>query len=137
MECQCREFFPPAGSEQCCPVRIRPSLSSPSASEGRSTAAIAPTDRRLLHETRERPLCKACIQPRVSDKTIRVSRENWRWLREQKREEESFDDVIARLRSQDKWSGFGALADAAIREGVERAHEQLDEELAESLGEEQ
>lgn len=72
----------------------------------------------------------------MSDKTIRVSRENWRWLREQKREDESFDDVLARLRGQDKWRGFGALSDAGLRAGVEQAHERLEDELAERVDEE-
>lgn len=65
----------------------------------------------------------------MSEKTIRVSRDTWEWLRDQKRDDESFDDVLARLRSQDKWSGFGALGDTGIVEGTEDAHTDLENEL--------
>lgn len=74
-------------------------------------------------------LCNACIHPCVSDKTIRISEDTWRWLQDQKRSGESFDDVLSRLRSQDKWNGFGALADTGIAEGTAEAHERLEAEL--------
>lgn len=65
----------------------------------------------------------------MSDKTIRVSRETWEWLRDLKREEESFDEVLARLRKRDRWSGFGALAETGVSDGMEQAHDQLETEL--------
>lgn len=65
----------------------------------------------------------------MSEKTIRVSEDTWQWLRDHKREGESFDDVLARLRTQDKWSGFGALADTGIVEGTEDARGRLEAEL--------
>lgn len=71
----------------------------------------------------------------MSEKTIRVSRDTWQWLQDQKRGGESFDDVLERLRTQDKWSGFGALADAGIVDGTEDAHERLEGELRENAGE--
>lgn len=65
----------------------------------------------------------------MSEKTIRVSRDTWEWLQDQKRGGESFDDVLSRLRSQDKWSGFGALSEAGIVEGTEDAHERFEDEI--------
>lgn len=65
----------------------------------------------------------------MSEKTIRVSEDTWKWLRDQKRGDESFEDVLSRLRSQDKWSGFGALSDAGIVEGTAEAHDRLEDEL--------
>lgn len=64
-------------------------------------------------------------------KTIRLSEENWRRLRDLKREGESFDDVVSRLTTGDRWSGFGALEGADIHEGVDDAHERLEAELRE------
>jgi predicted CopG family antitoxin len=64
----------------------------------------------------------------MSDKTIRVSEETWRDLNDRKREGESFDDVIRRLRG-DKWRGFGALADTGVADGMERIHTELEAEF--------
>lgn len=80
-------------------------------------------------------MCNACIHEDMPDKTIRVSEETWRWLNDHKREGESFDDVLARLRKRDRWSGFGALADAGIAEGMDEAHRQLDAELRDDADE--
>lgn len=69
----------------------------------------------------------------MSEKTIRVSRDTWEWLRDQKRGDESFDDVLARLRSQDRWSGFGALSETGIAEGTKAAHGRLEDELRDGV----
>lgn len=68
----------------------------------------------------------------MADKTIRVSEETWNELRELKREGESFDDVIRRLRN-DKWRGFGALADTGVAAGMRQVHDDLEEELADDV----
>jgi predicted CopG family antitoxin len=67
----------------------------------------------------------------VSDKTIRVSEETWRDLRALKGNKESFDDLIARVVAGqgERWSGFGALSDAGVADGMNEVHERLGEEL--------
>jgi len=62
----------------------------------------------------------------LADKTIRVSAETWRPLKDRKREGESFDDVIRRL-SSDRWRGFGALA--GVGDGIRRVHRELRDEI--------
>lgn len=65
----------------------------------------------------------------MTDKTIRVSEENWARLRDLKRPGESFDDLLGRLTTNDKWKGFGALAETGVRDGMSDAHERLEDEL--------
>ena len=66
----------------------------------------------------------------MGDKTIRVSEETWRLLRDRKRGSESFDDVIDReLRDDDPLAGFGAWSDADIDEAVREVKTELDGEL--------
>lgn len=58
----------------------------------------------------------------MGDTSIRVSDEAKRRLELEKREGESFDDVLMRLTKSDKWRGFGALADEEqdTKDGMER-----------------
>nr|WP_274380471.1 antitoxin VapB family protein [Halorussus amylolyticus] len=58
---------------------------------------------------------------------MRVSNETKRRLELEKREGESFEDVINRLTSANKWSGFGVLADETedTREGMKRMRGEL------------
>jgi predicted CopG family antitoxin len=65
----------------------------------------------------------------MADKTIRISEENWRRLEELKEDGDSFDDVVTRLTTGDRWSGFGALAETGVAEGMEDAHARLNDEL--------
>ena len=65
----------------------------------------------------------------MGDKTIRISEENWRRLEELKEEGDSFDDVVTHLTTGDRWSGFGALADVGVSEGMADAHDRLREEM--------
>lgn len=64
----------------------------------------------------------------MNDKTIRVSEETWRDLNDRKREGESFDDVIRRLK-RDKWRGFGALSDTGVADGMKQVHAELEAEF--------
>jgi len=63
----------------------------------------------------------------MSGTTIRLSEEAKERLALLKREDESFEDVIMRLTEDDKWAGFGALADAEsdTKEGMDRVRAQL------------
>lgn len=66
----------------------------------------------------------------MGDKTIRVSQETWRKLRDRKRGNESFDAVIEReLESDDPLTGFGAWSDSTIDESVREIKAELDEEF--------
>lgn len=66
----------------------------------------------------------------MADKTIRVSEETWRKLRDRKRGDESFDDVIDReLTDDDPLAGFGAWSDTEIDEAVREAGEEMDEDF--------
>jgi predicted CopG family antitoxin len=65
----------------------------------------------------------------VSDKTIRVSKTNWQRLRDLKREGESFNDVIERLTTDDKWQGFGALSDTDVTDEMATVDAELEAEL--------
>lgn len=69
----------------------------------------------------------------MADKTIRVSEDTWRRLRDRKRDDETFDEVVARLAGEDKWSGFGALSETGISEGMEDAHDRLESELRDDV----
>ena len=70
----------------------------------------------------------------MGDKTLRVSEETWRDLSDRKREDESFDDVIRRLKG-DKWRGFGALSETGIADGMERVHAELEAEFEADIDE--
>lgn len=58
----------------------------------------------------------------MADTSIRVSAATKARLDLLKREGESYDDVIRRLTSRERWAGFGALAEADLdtREGLVR-----------------
>lgn len=65
----------------------------------------------------------------MSSKTIRISEENWERLHALKRSDESFDDLVTRLTTQDKWRGFGALAETGTADGMDAVRPQLEDEL--------
>jgi len=65
----------------------------------------------------------------MADKTIRISEENWRRLAELKEEGDSFDDVVTRLTTSDRWSGFGALDRTGVADEMQDAHERLSDEF--------
>jgi len=66
----------------------------------------------------------------MSDKTIRVSEETWRKLRDRKRGNESFDAVIAReLENEDPLAGFGAWNDTEIDEAVRDVRSEMDRDF--------
>jgi predicted CopG family antitoxin len=66
----------------------------------------------------------------MSDKTIRVSEETWRKLRDRKRGDESFDTVISReLEDDDPLAGFGAWSDTDIDEAVREVKAEMDEDF--------
>lgn len=63
----------------------------------------------------------------MGDTSIRVSDEVKRRLELEKRGDESFDDVLMRLTSSDKWRGFGALADEEqdTKEGMRKMRREV------------
>lgn len=63
----------------------------------------------------------------MGDTSIRVSDETRDKLNLHKREGESYDDVIRRLASSDKWAGFGVLSetDQDTRAGMDRMREEM------------
>jgi predicted CopG family antitoxin len=63
----------------------------------------------------------------MGDTSIRVSDDVKRRLELEKREGESFEDVIRRLTSTDKWRGFGVLSDEGedTREGMKQMRESV------------
>jgi predicted CopG family antitoxin len=66
----------------------------------------------------------------MGDKTIRVSDETWRKLRDRKRGNESFDSVISReLEDDDPLTGFGAWDDTEIDEAVREVKREMDEDF--------
>lgn len=70
----------------------------------------------------------------MSDKTIRVSEETWRKLRDRKRGDESFDTVISReLEDDDPLAGFGAWSDTDIDEAVHEVKAEMDEDFEREL----
>lgn len=73
----------------------------------------------------------------MTDTSIRLSVDAKERLNRHKRPGESYEDVIVRLTSQDKWSGFGVLADSDTdpREGMQRIREEMREEVDEDIEE--
>ncbi|WP_424004847.1 antitoxin VapB family protein (plasmid) [Haloarcula salina] len=69
----------------------------------------------------------------MATKTITVTEEAYERLREMKREDESFTDVLLRMTGgeQDIMKGFGAWKDSGLREEVEAARDDLDEDFRE------
>jgi predicted CopG family antitoxin len=66
----------------------------------------------------------------MSDKTIRVSEEVWRKLRDRKRGNESFEAVIEReIEDDDPLAGFGAWSDTDIDESVREVKREMDEDI--------
>lgn len=81
------------------------------------------------------PNAYAYIFAYMADTSIRVSEEAKRRLELLKREGESFEDVIMRLTEEDKWAGFGALAETETdtREGMRAMRDRMREGVAEDL----
>ena len=66
----------------------------------------------------------------MGDEAIRISERTWRKLRDRKRGDESFDDVIEReLEDDDPLAGFGAWSDTAIDDALDEIKRELDEDL--------
>lgn len=71
----------------------------------------------------------------MGSKNISLREDAYERLKARKREGESFTDVVNRLTEDDKWSGFGALSGSNVREGMERAHNDLNEEMQRDIDE--
>lgn len=73
----------------------------------------------------------------MSDTSIRLSEEAKARLDLHKRPDESYNDVILRLTTDDKWAGFGvATGDPAeAREGMTEIRERIRTDLAEDVEE--
>lgn len=70
----------------------------------------------------------------MGDKSIRVSEETWRKLRDRKRGDESFDVVISReLEEDDPLAGFGSWSDTDIDEAVREVKSEMDEDFEREL----
>jgi len=69
----------------------------------------------------------------MATKTITVTEEAYERLRAMKRADESFTDVLLRVTGgeRDVMKGFGAWADSGLREEVEAAREERDEDFEE------
>jgi predicted CopG family antitoxin len=67
----------------------------------------------------------------MATKTITVTEEAYERLREMKREDESFTDVLLRMTGgdEDVMKGFGAWKDTGLRDEVETAREELNEDF--------
>jgi len=67
----------------------------------------------------------------MATKTISLTEEAYQRLREMKRDEESFTDVVLRVTGSDRdvMKGFGSWADTDLREAVEAAQEEFDEDF--------
>lgn len=67
----------------------------------------------------------------MATKTITLTEEAYQRLREMKRDEESFTDVVLRITDseQDLMKGFGSWADTALRDAVEASNRQFDDEF--------
>jgi len=69
--------------------------------------------------------------------TIRLSDEAKERLDLHKREGESYDDVIRRLTTRDKWNGFGIVDDdpEGVRQGLERIRDEANDAMIDDIGE--
>lgn len=73
----------------------------------------------------------------MGTKTIRVDEEVYRRLERQKRDDESFSDVIDRLTDRDAEfeAGFGVFEDVEFQGHIEEMNERAEYELEETAGE--
>ncbi|MEF8801989.1 MAG: antitoxin VapB family protein [Halolamina sp.] len=71
----------------------------------------------------------------MGTKNISLKEEAYERLRALKRENESFSDVVLRITESDRWSGFGALSETDIQEGMQQAKSELSTGMEESLEE--
>ena len=71
----------------------------------------------------------------MSDTSIRLSEEAKARLDLHKRPDESYNDVILRLTTGDKWAGFGVAAGdpAQAREGMTKIRERMRNDLSEDI----
>lgn len=69
----------------------------------------------------------------VATKTITVTEEAYERLREMKRADESFTDVLLRMTGGDEdiMKGFGSWQNTNLRDEVDAAREELDEDFEE------
>jgi len=67
----------------------------------------------------------------VATKTITLTDEAYERLREMKRDDESFTDVVLRVTGSDRdlMKGFGSWADTDLREAVEASKDEFDEDF--------
>ena len=67
----------------------------------------------------------------MATKTITLTDEAYQQLRAMKRDDESFTDVVLRVTGSEKdiMKGFGSWADTDLREAVEAAQEEFDEDF--------
>ena len=67
----------------------------------------------------------------VATKTITLTDEAYERLREMKRDDESFTDVVLRVTGSDRdlMKGFGSWADTELREAVEASKDEFDEDF--------
>ena len=67
----------------------------------------------------------------VATKTITLTDEAYERLREMKRDDESFTDVVLRVTGSDRdvMKGFGSWADTDMREAVEVSKDEFDEDF--------
>lgn len=84
--------------------------------------------------SRHRFISDECESVCMGDTSIRLSREAKQRLELHKREGESYDDVIRRLTSRNKWAGFG-IAEDVDREGMRRLREQMNADMSDRIAE--
>ena len=73
----------------------------------------------------------------VATKTITLTDEAYERLREMKRDDESFTDVVLRVTGSDRdvMKGFGSWADTELREAVEASKDEFDEDFGQRQNE--
>ncbi|WP_148414194.1 antitoxin VapB family protein [Haloferax sp. KTX1] len=69
----------------------------------------------------------------MGTKTITVTEEAYERLREMKRGDESFTDVLLRMTGGDKdvMKGFGSWTESGLRDAVDDAREEFDDDFEE------